>query len=246
MLSLALIIMAACSKVTPTPEPGKIILDSTFSPKRVQVSSDSPEVYVQAADGTNVKVRITQFGGAQGEFQVATKTEDDILDVEATTTPCNGTCAGRLQIAIGLPAAMQINVQTSSGNVTMDRVAGPKVIATERGSMTFTNSPGQYFLDTDSGKISIASAGDGILTVGSESGSLDFQGTLGKGGANSIETDSGNVRLRLPGNSVFDLQTGSNSGALRNDFKDVKPVPDDDLITLRITTDSGGISIEKQ
>lgn len=149
LLSLAFVLMGACRSVTPTTETGNILLDSTFTPKRVPVSADSHEVNVQALDGTNVKVWINQFGGMQGEIQVTTKTEGNILDADATNDPCNGTCPSHLEIAIGLPAAMQINVQPSGANVSIDGIAGSKVIATESGSMTFTNSPGKYFLDTD-------------------------------------------------------------------------------------------------
>lgn len=129
------------------------------------------------------------------------------------------------------------NVSTTSGEVELDGVAGPLTIGTV------------------SGDVRVRDASASRLTVNTTSGEFEFSGGLDRGGANSVSSISGDVKLELPSDSGVRLDASTVSGSISSDFdlsnreegrRSLKGAIGDGAADLTIGTTSGDISIERR
>jgi DUF4097 and DUF4098 domain-containing protein YvlB len=125
------------------------------------------------------------------------------------------------------------NVQTNSGEIELDGVAGALTI------------------QSNSGDITLRDAQSGQLDIQNQSGEVDYSGDLA--GDSSITASSGDVELHLPADSNFVLDASTRSGDLDSSFDLQNKQQSDQALsgvageggpTLTITTSSGSVSIE--
>ena len=91
----------------------------------------------------------------------------------------------------------------------------------------------------------------------SVSGSVEFGGTLAKGGRYELNSHSGDVRVVLSGATGFELEANSFSGSIRSDLplkmqgdvgrrRSVQGVFGDGSAVLSVTTFSGSVVISRK
>jgi DUF4097 and DUF4098 domain-containing protein YvlB len=183
--------------------------------------------------------------GVQGA--VHAETISGTLQTSGTPKLTAKTVSGDLEL-VNAPTDAELSATTISGTI---RAKGLKVLTLDLGSV--------------SGDLFVTDIACDRLGVKSVSGSVEFAGTLGKGGRYDINSHSGTIRLALAGNTGFELNANSFSGSIRSDFpvtlggnsdrndrrrpgpgRATHAVYGDGSATLNIRTFSGDIVITKR
>lgn len=158
----------------------------------------------------------------------------------------------------------KITTTIDSGNLSLDNVNGPLDLNTNSGGMTITNEHGPVNAHVDRGDIRIdhaigamdlATSSGGIILndaqisgqdhFHTESGDIQFSGTLDPRGTYRMDTSSGGITLNLPANSSFHLATSIGSGSVSNAFS-ASAVGSTPRAPLTLSTDRGDIRVQKQ
>jgi hypothetical protein len=158
----------------------------------------------------------------------------------------------------------QIGTTLDSGNLHLDNVNGSLDLQTSSGGITITNEHGPVRAHTDSGDIGIdhavgtmnLSTNAGSITLNetqisgrdhfqTDSGDIQFSGTLDPQGAYRMETSNGNITLNLPAKSSFQLTTATDTGGIQNDFS-ASAVGSAPRASIMLKTDNGDIRVQKR
>jgi len=239
----------------------QIIVDDR--PGRVEVRTEYPNNWGSRNRNIDVSVDYTVVVPATATVDVksisgsvivtgvqgAVRAESISGTVRTSATPklTAKTVSGDLEL-VSAPPDADITATTISGTV---RAKGLKLRSLDLGSV--------------SGDLSVTDIACDRLGVKSVSGSVEFAGTLGKGGRYDINSHSGTIRLALAGNTGFELNANSFSGSIRSDFpvtlggtsdrtdrrrlgpgRATHAVYGDGSATLNIRTFSGDIVITKR
>jgi DUF4097 and DUF4098 domain-containing protein YvlB len=239
----------------------QIIVDDR--PGRVEVRTEYPNVWSYRNRNIDVSVDYTVLVPATATVDVKSisgnvtvtgvqgvvRAESISGTVRTSATPklTAKTVSGDLEL-VSAPADADLTASTISGNI---RAKGLTVRTLDLGSV--------------SGDLTITDISCDRLGVKSVSGSVEFVGTLAKGGRYEINSHSGSIRLALAGNTGFELNANSFSGSIRSDFpvtlggssdrndrrrygpgRATHAVYGDGSATLNIRTFSGDIVIAKR
>lgn len=159
------------------------------------------------------------------------------------TTQENTSIRGDVELDVALPSTANVTVHTDSGDIGVYGMHGSVATTSSSGDVEISHSAAQVNMQSSSGDISIErSTLEGQSRIQTNSGSVDFSGTLDPNGSYAITTNSGSVDMRLPTDASFQLDMHSNSGSLNNDF-DGNAVGNAPRPPVSITTDSGSIDI---
>ncbi|MBO0793575.1 MAG: DUF4097 family beta strand repeat protein [Ktedonobacteraceae bacterium] len=158
----------------------------------------------------------------------------------------------------------QVSVNTDSGNLRLDNVSGPLDLSSSSGDIAVTNEHGPLDAHTSSGNISIdhaagaldLSSSSGNITLNAaqvagqghlqtDSGNIEFSGTLDPRGTYQMAASSGNITLKLPADASFQLATSADSGDVHNDFS-ASAVGSGPHANIALKTSSGDIRVQKQ
>ncbi|WP_028264787.1 DUF4097 family beta strand repeat-containing protein [Arthrobacter sp. MA-N2] len=221
---------------------------------RIEVSElDGDPLSVTLVDG-RLEVR-HQLHGAQGWFRNLMGT-------------VNNTSANTIVISIALPAGVDVEAGTVSGDGMVSGVNGHIRLNTVSGSVLADGTHGELHVNTVSGEV-IARNHDGVMTAKSVSGevtasgrfrnirantvsgdlSFDLHGYTQDFGANSV---SGDLTIRLPHDVGVDIVAKSASGTVMIDDQlfaqpggKVQTIagPDEQLMVVRANSVSGKICI---
>jgi len=150
----------------------------------------------------------------------------------------------------------QLNVGSISGDVKLENgnIQGATVNTTS-GEVDLDGVAGALKLSSVSGDIRVREARDGRLELSTTSGEIRYEGSLASKSANTVNSISGDVSLRLPDTSGFRLDPSTVSGDISNDFelrdgqqarRSLNGAAGDGSATLTIGTTSGDIEVERQ
>ena len=164
-----------------------------------------------------------------------------------------GTTSGEVQLH---DIAGKLDVESISGDVKLEngKIDGATV-STTSGEVQLDGVAGALKLTSVSGDIHVREARDGRLDVSTTSGEIQYEGNLARASANTLDSISGDVHLRLPEGSGFRLDASTVSGDLSSEFelrdgetarRSLSGVAGDGSATLTIGTTSGDIDIERQ
>lgn len=179
-------------------------------------------------DSTNGDIQATEL--ARG-LTVSTVNGDIELDTIAGTLQANST-NGEIQLGDG--AVENARVETVGGDINLEGVAG------------------ELFVKSVNGDIVIADGREAKLTLESVSSDIHYEGDLAPGGTNIITNVSGDVDLRLPENSGFELRASTASGDITSEFtlknqqqdrRNLSGKVNDGGATLQISTTNGDINL---
>jgi hypothetical protein len=221
---------------------------------RIEVSDIHGDPLAVSRANGRLEVR-HQLHGAQGWFKNLMGT-------------VNNSSTNSVVISIALPAGVEVEAGTVSGDGLVSGISGHTKLNTVSGSVMADNTAGELHVNTVSGEV-IARNHEGVLTAKSVSGevtasgrfsnirantvsgdmSFDLQGFTHDFGANSV---SGDLTIRLPHDVGVDIVAKSASGAVViDDQRYIQPSgkiqtiagPDAQLMIVRTNSVSGKTSI---
>jgi len=108
----------------------------------------------------------------------------------------------------------EMSVHTGSGNVVADDVSGAFTGEAGSGDIRLHDRSGDVRIHTGSGNIEVYDLSGGLRA---EAGSGDISAEGKMGGDWELRTGSGNVNLRLPADTAFDVEARTSSGNLHID-----------------------------
>jgi hypothetical protein len=196
-----------------------------------------------------------QLQGAQGWFK-------NLMDT------VNNSSTNSVVISIALPAGVEVEAGTVSGDGLVSGISGHTKLNTVSGSVMADGTRGEHHVNTVSGEV-IARNHDGVLTAKSVSGEVTASGRFSNIRANTVSGDmsfdlhgfthdfgansvSGDLTLRLPQDVGVDVVAKSAGGTVViDDQKYVHPGgkvqtiagPDAQLMIVRTNSVSGKTSI---
>jgi DUF4097 and DUF4098 domain-containing protein YvlB len=158
-----------------------------------------------------------------------------------------------------------IDVQSQNAPVVLRDLGGTISATTVNSSIAALRLSGIVTLNSSTGSIvasdvqwggSFSTGGNGSITLSNatlnqqtllktDSGTINFQGTIQPGASVQFESGSGAITIALPASTPFQLDFSSISGLLKNDFGS-NNVGNGRPATLHITTSSGPAYIKKQ
>lgn len=196
-----------------------------------------------------------QLHGAQGWFKNLMST-------------VNNNSTNSVVISIALPAGVEVEAGTVSGDGLVSGISGHTRLNTVSGSVMADNTSGELHVNTVSGEV-IARNHDGVLTAKSVSGEVTASGLFSNIRANTVSGDmsfdlhgftrdfgansvSGDLTIRVPHDVGVDIVAKSASGAVViDDQRYIQPGgkiqtiagPDAQLMVVRTNSVSGKTSI---
>jgi DUF4097 and DUF4098 domain-containing protein YvlB len=104
---------------------------------------------------------------------------------------------GSVDFTVTVPQGANLQLQTESGDITVNGVDGQMTLATNSGSINASND-----------------VLNGSSTMTTNSGDIRFDGTVGTSGTDQFLTSSGSVDLTVPSTSAFHVDATTNSGSI--------------------------------
>ncbi len=152
-----------------------------------------------------------------------------------------------------------IQLHTSNGSIQADNLAGALTLKAANGTIMGSNLKGQMTLSTTNGALTVrdVNATDNS-SFQTDSGFIDFQGTLAPSGTFLYRTSSGSIELRLSKDASFHVDASTASGSIGSEFHDLKVQPDTPgaeahgdvgappLSTIILQTESGSIMLRQE
>jgi DUF4097 and DUF4098 domain-containing protein YvlB len=114
--------------------------------------------------------------------------------------------------------AGRIDVESLSGDVTIQGVAGESAINTVSGDIDLGGARGDLTIETVSGDIDLRDVVAKQIRVHTTSGDVAFAGAIMPDGRYEYNTHSGEIRLALPGDVGAQLSIGTFNGGIESDF----------------------------
>ncbi len=221
---------------------------------RIEVSELSGDPLAVTLVNGRLEVR-HQLHGAQGWFK-------NLMDT------VNNSSSNSVVISIALPAGVEVEAGTVSGDGMVSGLSGHMRLNTVSGSVLADGTSGELSVKTVSGEV-IARNHHGVLTAKSVSGEVTASGEFSHIRANTVSGDlsfdlhgfthdfgansvSGDVTIRLPHDVGVDIVAKSASGAvIIDELKYAQPGgtvqtiagPDAQLMLVRTNSVSGKTSI---
>lgn len=160
--------------------PSDKLIDETLPGSRLEMNVGSGDVEIRPWRGQGIHVQAFRRGGSEGDHTVEVRTSGDTVQVNGVDHSffCFF-CSRDVNYEVSVPADIQVDIHTSSGDISIEELNGPVSLGTVSGDMRVRNIEGGATISTTSGEVQI----DGI------------------GGDVDITTVSGNVRL-ADGNNV--------------------------------------------
>jgi DUF4097 and DUF4098 domain-containing protein YvlB len=138
--------------------------------------------------------------------------------------------------ALTVPATTRLRANSGSGNIEAAGLRAAVDVHTGSGEIDIEQAASDVRASTGSGSIH-ASGLAGAVQASTGSGSIVVEGTLG--GTWHLETGSGSITARLPGNAAFELDAHTGSGGVHTSHP-ITLVGSFDRDALRGTVRGGG------
>jgi len=172
----------------------------------VVINDDNGTVIVQSSGNTgSVTIQDTKIAGPFGgpnNSQVSSSLSPDGNTINVNV---QNSGQGSVALTVMVPQGTSLQLNTSSGDITVDGVSGQVALQTDSGNVSATN-------DTFSG----------TSTIKTNSGDVGLSQTTLSNAA-TISTQSGDINFTVPADSAFHLSASTNSGSINTpDFPNVK------------------------
>lgn len=216
--------------------------------KNLQVDADDGHVVVTAGSGDGVTIhRVVHY-------ESDTPHPGQQL-TEGTLTFNKGCSRCRVDYDLTVPAGVSVRARTDGGRINIKGVAAADT-GSNSGSLTVGHVTGNVSASSDSGSITLQDVGGAMVTT-SDSGSVyatELHSPTAKASSDSgavqmeftapprsvrVNSDSGSVRLALPGHDPYNVDIGTGSGGKHVDV----PTASSSLLKIYVRTDSGGVNL---
>jgi putative adhesin len=205
----------------------------------VHVSTDDGDVFVTGGDQKQIDVHVITQGYkiASSEVRIEESQNGNQVTVSVKLPHLNWSLWGgrhkSIRVEVHVPRDLDLEVQTSDGNVTAQDVSGRIQFSTGDGNVTASAIRGQIRLHTGDGHIEgtnfdgalEADTGDGNLRISGRFDSLELKtgdgnidGQVGSGSkvANAwrIHSGDGHIDLRIPADLAADVDAKTGDGSI--------------------------------
>ena len=218
--------------------------------------------------GENAEVRVHSVASGSIEYSVTMNNEEYVDFYQQTlygnpathfiisaTTSTGGAATANSVIEIGIPAGVELKVQTTNRPIVVDGVSVTlATLSTSDGKITVTNSSGDFELNTTNSEVTVQAV-YGPVNIATTNAHVWFEGVIDEG-SNSISTTYGDIAVRLGDNSNVSVTgsthngdvtingAGDDDGIVRQgDTASVSYRIDEGTATLNITNGPGAIHI---
>lgn len=217
----------------------------------LRVRTSSAEVRVEAGDRDRVRVVSEDRRAALRLVSLDARTYELRFD--------GPTPRGRVRVEV--PRGTNVDVMTSSGDVTIGAIAGDAKVLTSSGEVSIAevaaldvtttsgdvsvrSSRGRVSVRTSSGDIAVAHPSDAVETLlTSTSGSVQWSGSCASACRMHVRSNSGDVRLAFDRASAATVRWETSSGRLR-DAIDSFALAEQPAILRRIGLGSGAVQVD--
>ncbi|MEU8524711.1 MULTISPECIES: DUF4097 family beta strand repeat-containing protein [Streptomyces] len=209
-----------------------------FSGDALTVDSDNSDLEIVPGDVTDIRVTRQVDGWVfLGEGPNPTWRMEGsklVLRVECDAVASN--CGARHTVTV--PRGVAVTVEDQNGDMTLDGFATPLTVRSENGDVRIRNQGGPLDLGSENGDVHLESGTLKTLVARTENGDVAI--TL-RAVPEKVEvsSDNGDVDLRLPRGSSYDVAGSSNNGDLSID------VPNDKASTHQVSarSENGDVAV---
>jgi hypothetical protein len=181
------------------------VVDQTVQANRLVLDAGSADVELKGSDSEGIRVRALGSNGAADDFSVVLDTARDGLHISHTVKPW--LLGNRhLTYQIELPPATQVVIQTTSGEVVAEGVAGGVDIKTTSGDVELSEISGPVTVGTVSGDIRLSDGQVADAHINTTSGEIELEGV---GEALVVQSVSGDIQIRDAQDGQITLSTTS-------------------------------------
>jgi DUF4097 and DUF4098 domain-containing protein YvlB len=165
-----------------------------------------------------------------------------VLDLDGALEIASSNGEVRVQNARG-----DVSVRTANGGVRAEDLAGRATLETRNGAVTASRVKGALEAQSANGEISVSDA-RASLTVRTVNGRVQYSGEVL--GDFDVETTNGAVTLRVPADSVFELDADVHVGQVHIDLPcsegdAARRAPDEAMPSVHLRSMVGRIAIEE-
>jgi DUF4097 and DUF4098 domain-containing protein YvlB len=148
----------------------------------------------------------------------------------------------------------EVEMHTVNGRIELAEIGAKATLTTQNGSIRARRVAGPLSVRTLNGRIQVAEAG-GTLEAQSVNGAIQYEGPVTRDF--EISTTNGGIKLRLPADSLFELDAKSEAGHVSSEFSvsEAEPQTAEDpyrspnqgaLPLVRLRSIAGSIAITKR
>ncbi|MFN2299741.1 MAG: DUF4097 family beta strand repeat-containing protein [Anaerolineales bacterium] len=239
---------------------GDVVVKNIQAPGHsVEASTSFGEVLVQHAQGDDLTAK-SSSGNVTVEESAFTWNADmsssfgDIKVIAVTARSINAqTSSGEVRLQ-GLTVENDLTARSDFGDVDVaDTVAGSFALNTNSGEVTAIGVQGKVKAHSGFGDITVSGT-DAVLDLSTNSGSIEFTGTLGEG-TSVLDTNFGDIRIELPADAEFTADLSTDFGDIRCGFPITSERSSSSHLvgtvgaggpTLKASTNSGNIELYPQ
>jgi DUF4097 and DUF4098 domain-containing protein YvlB len=121
---------------------------------------------------------------------------------------------------VNVLGAAGVEIKLVSGDITLENVMGDAYLKSVSGTIKATKITGSVELESVSGDIELNDVAEARTVTGKTiSGNITYVGTIMPGGNYELKSHSGNVEMKIPANSAFDLEASTFSGVIDSEFE---------------------------
>ncbi len=195
---------------TSSPETRSFTVSTTPTPT-VVLNNDTGSIQVRAGGtGSEVIIQATKYTGlgsnannVQVSYNQDSATNTITVNVNRSTG-FNFFTSPKVDFVVTVPSMAALQLHTNTGSIDVSGVSGQMQLTSNTGSVA---------------------ARDGLLTgsskLGSNTGSITFNGSIDTSGSYQFTTNTGSVDVTLPANSVFHVDATTDTGSITSDFPGV-------------------------
>lgn len=189
-----------------------------------------------------------------GGYSNVTSVSGNISVADAEEGADTKSVSGKVRI---IDALRKARAKTVSGSVYLENISGEAEGKTVSGDIVMRNIMGSVSAENISGRIELAAvAKSESVEAKTISGKVVYEGELERSGSYQVNSHSGNILLRLPKGSHFEIKAKTLSGRTRSDFdlsltdkltkKEMRGVVGKGGASLKVSSFSGNIEIRQQ
>jgi len=158
--------------------------------------------------------------------------------VISAKTGGSGSKSANSIIEIGIPEGMQLVVQTTNRDISVEDASLTTVsLTTSNGKISVTNSTGDYDLITTNSEVAVQSV-EGQVNIATTNAHVWFDGVVIEG-RNTISTINGDIAVRLRNESDVTVSGATHNGEVTIDGGSNGVSKDGDTATLRHSMNNG-------
>ena len=185
---------------------------------------NDPNGSVTVTQGQDNVVAIQPINGNASDIQSNYNKASNTVNA---SVPGDAQGSGDLQVTV--PQGANLQLQTDSGNISVNGVEGQMTLATKNGDINATND---------------GLSGLSTMTI-TNSGDINFDGTIDSRGTYQFQTNNGTVDFTVPSSSAFHVDASSNPGSITSEFSSVQVQNNDSSSSAKASGDIGMSSSSK-